>query len=106
MKTILIFIVLTMTGISCISKVESGYQGLNTNENRANLDSVQIKSQIVRIIFWNAENLYDPYDDTTKLDDEFTATGSKHWNWTKFRSCAPPNDWTPTRPVIFQLLSH
>jgi endonuclease/exonuclease/phosphatase family metal-dependent hydrolase len=30
------------------------------------------------------ENLYDPYDDTTKLDDEFTSGGGKHWTWSKF----------------------
>ena len=54
------------------------------SENRANLDSIKIKSQNVSIIFWNVENLYDPYDDTTKLDDEFTAAGAKHWSYSKF----------------------
>jgi hypothetical protein len=54
------------------------------SENRANLDSIKIKSQNVRIIFWNVENFYDPYDDTTKLDDEFTSGGAKHWNYSKF----------------------
>ena len=61
-----------------------GHQGLNPHENRANLDSLQIKSQSVRIVFWNVENLYDPYDDTTTLDDEFTSGGAKHWTWSKF----------------------
>ena len=54
------------------------------SENRANLDSIKIKSQNVSIIFWNVENFYDPYDDTTKLDDEFTPAGVKHWTWSKF----------------------
>lgn len=40
--------------------------------------------QIVRIAFWNVENLYDPFDDTTKLDDEFTKSGLKKWSWGKF----------------------
>lgn len=53
-------------------------------ENRASLDSVKIKSQSVRILFWNLENLYDPADDSLTLDDEFTAAGSRHWNWTRF----------------------
>ncbi|MEI7664015.1 MAG: endonuclease [Bacteroidota bacterium] len=57
---------------------------LNTSENRANLDSIKIKSQNVSIVFWNVENLYDPYDDTTKLDDEYTTAGAKHWNYSKF----------------------
>jgi hypothetical protein len=54
------------------------------SENRANLDSLKIKSQNVKIVFWNVENLYDPYDDTTTLDDEFTTAGAKHWSYSKF----------------------
>lgn len=84
MKTILIIMLLTFIRLCFLSNLLSGYQGANHYENRANLDSLQIKSQIVRIVFWNVENLYDPYNDTTKLDDEFTSTGAKHWNWTKF----------------------
>jgi hypothetical protein len=60
------------------------HQVLFPHENRANLDSVKTKSQNVTVIFWNIENLYDPYDDSLKLDDEFTATGAKRWNWSKF----------------------
>ena len=58
--------------------------GKKNGENRASLDSVKIASQNVSIIFWNVENLYDTYDDTTKLDDEFTSRGAKHWTWSKF----------------------
>ncbi len=53
-------------------------------QNCANLDSIKIKSQNVRIVFWNVENLYDPYNDTTRLDDEFTPEGAKHWTNGKF----------------------
>ena len=56
----------------------------NISENRANLDSLKIKSQNVRMVFWNLENLYDPYDDSTKIDDEFTPGGAKHWSFAKF----------------------
>jgi hypothetical protein len=56
----------------------------NKIQNCANLDSIKIKSQNVRIVFWNVENLYDPYDDTTRLDDEFTPAGAKHWTYAKF----------------------
>ena len=85
MKTLLIIMVLTLSGVCFKSTLANRYQGDILNENRANLDSIKIKSQIVRIVFWNVENLYDPYDDTTKLDDEFTSTGSRHWTWSKFR---------------------
>jgi hypothetical protein len=40
--------------------------------------------QNVRIVFYNTENLYDPYNDSTKNDDDFTSTGSKHWNYGRF----------------------
>ena len=55
------------------------------SENHANLDSIQKRSQNVRIVFWNVENLYDPYDDSTKLDDEFTSGGMKRWTYSRFR---------------------
>ncbi len=42
--------------------------------------------QFVRIVFYNVENLYDPNDDTTKLDDEFTAKGAKRWTFSRFFS--------------------
>ncbi len=84
MKTTLIITLLILSSSHGWAKKSSGHQELKYYENRANLDSVQIKSQGVRIIFWNVENLYDPYDDTTKLDDEFTSAGAKHWSWSKF----------------------
>jgi len=53
-------------------------------EKRARLTFGTDKSQIVRIVFYNTENFYDPYNDTTKLDDEFTAKGKKRWTYSKF----------------------
>jgi hypothetical protein len=86
MKTIICLITfLTML------TVHAGHRFLRTigcrkpSENRANLDSIKINRQIVSIIFWNVENLYDPFDDTLKLDNEFTSEGEKHWTWTRFR---------------------
>lgn len=79
------------------------------SENRANLDSIKIKSQNVSVVFWNVENLYDPYDDSTKLDDEFTSPGQKHWNWTKFsrklnqvsKTLLAAGEWAP--PAVIGL---
>ena len=75
---------LTVAGDQMPIKLPFGHQNVFYNENRASLDSIKIKSQIVSIIFWNVENLYDPYDDTTTLDDEFTSSGAKRWTWSKF----------------------
>ena len=106
MKTILIITILAVLQLFFSVNLLTGYQGNKYCENRANLDSVKIKSQIVRIVFWNVENLYDPYDDTTKLDDEFTSNGFKHWTWSKFsiklnhvaKTLLAAGEWAP--PVL------
>ena len=66
----------------CQKVTERQYGGIS--ENHAKVDTALKKSQIVRIVFYNLENLYDPYDDTTKLDDEFTSKGIKRWTFSKF----------------------
>lgn len=38
-----------------------------------------------RIMFYNVENLFDPFDDKSTLDDEFLPMGSKRWNWKRYR---------------------
>ena len=38
------------------------------------------------VMFWNVENLFDPFDDPLKNDDEFTARGERHWTWQRFES--------------------
>ncbi len=84
MKKILIIILLTISPRCFAYLIPNIPLRENYSENRANLDSIKIKSRNVSVVFWNVENLYDPYDDTTKLDDEFTSRGSKHWTWSKF----------------------
>ncbi len=34
----------------------------------------------MRIMFYNAENLFDTYDDSLKVDEEFTPEGVRHWS--------------------------
>ncbi len=36
------------------------------------------------ILFYNTENLFDTYNDSLKLDDEFTPRGEKHWTYKKY----------------------
>jgi hypothetical protein len=59
-------------------------QNAGITENHAKVELAERKSQIVRLVFYNLENLYDPYDDTTKMDDEFTSKGIKRWTFSKF----------------------
>ena len=38
-----------------------------------------------KVMFYNCENLFDTKNDSTKLDDEFTPEGKKHWTWSKYQ---------------------
>jgi endonuclease/exonuclease/phosphatase family metal-dependent hydrolase len=38
------------------------------------------------VMFWNVENLFDPFDDPLKEDDEFTASAERHWTWARFEA--------------------
>lgn len=38
-----------------------------------------------RIVFYNVENYFDPFDDSLKKDDEFTPNGVRHWTWEKYK---------------------
>lgn len=37
-----------------------------------------------RIMFYNVENLFDPFDDSLKKDHEFVSGGEMGWTWKKF----------------------
>jgi hypothetical protein len=38
----------------------------------------------IGILFYNVENLFDTYDDTLKIDEEFLPQGIRGWNYTKY----------------------
>jgi len=37
-----------------------------------------------RVVFWNLENYFDPFDDPATSDNEFTPMGERRWSWKKF----------------------
>lgn len=39
----------------------------------------------LRFMFYNVENLFDPFDDTLKYDEDFTFEGAKHWSWSRMQ---------------------
>ncbi|NOY36816.1 MAG: endonuclease [Chlorobi bacterium] len=61
----------------------------------------------VRILFYNTENFFDPYDDSLTLDEEFTPDGERHWTRTRFIQKAnhlykvfmAAGDWTPPEMI-------
>ncbi len=40
----------------------------------------------LRFMFYNAENLFDPFDDSLKIDEDFTFDGQKHWSWRRMQA--------------------
>ncbi len=39
----------------------------------------------LRFMFYNVENLFDPFNDTLKRDDDFTPDGDKRWTWRRMQ---------------------
>ena len=48
--------------------------------------TTDIYQDSLRIMFYNVENLFDPFDDSLKRDEEFTSEGARHWSWNKFQT--------------------
>ncbi len=62
----------------------AGCKPLKTPVKVSGSDTTQAVRGDLRIMFYNCENFFDIYDDSLKLDDEFTPEGKKHWTYRKF----------------------
>ncbi len=70
---------------------------------------VESDSYPVRLMFYNAENLFDTEDDTLKDDDEFLPDGLRRWNRTRYlkkinslyKTIIAAGEWNP--PAIVGL---
>jgi hypothetical protein len=38
----------------------------------------------LRFVFYNVENLFDPFEDSLTMDEEFLPAGIRHWTWERF----------------------
>ncbi len=47
-------------------------------------NTVSGQNEPVRVAFWNMENFFDPYVDSTKTYNAFTEDGMQHWTKTRF----------------------
>ncbi len=62
-----------------------------------------------RIMFYNVENLFDPFDDPLKNDQEFVSGGVRGWSWKKFETklknlskvIIAAGEWEPPEIVAF-----
>jgi hypothetical protein len=84
MKIPLLFIIILFSLI-CPDRIATNRQVQTLSENNAIEGFDTSIRQNVRIVFYNVENLYDPFNDTLTMDDEFTNSGSRHWGYSKFR---------------------
>lgn len=41
--------------------------------------AAQVRNEPLVLLWWNVENLFDPYDDPATEDEEFTPQGALHW---------------------------
>jgi hypothetical protein len=65
--------------------------------------------QPVRLMFYNVENLFDIYNDTTKDDDDFLPGGIMRWNNTRYdkkinalyKTIIAAGEWGPPEVVAF-----
>lgn len=44
----------------------------------------QSKGKTIRVAFWNLENFFDPFVDSTRTYNEFTENGGQHWTKSRF----------------------
>lgn len=44
------------------------------------------KERHARIMFYNCENLFDSFDDSTTRDEEFLPCGERHWTYKKYQN--------------------
>ena len=47
-------------------------------------DALAQKSDELRVAFWNFENFFDPFIDSTRVYNEFTENGGQHWTKARF----------------------
>ncbi len=60
-----------------------GYSYMLINNSQSFAQNITGESSY-RIMFYNVENLFDPFHDTLKKDYEFVAGGPMGWTWRKF----------------------
>jgi hypothetical protein len=69
----------------------------------------QVAEPAERIMFWNAENVFDTADDPATNDDDFTPTGVMRWNTSRYKkkiqsiykTIMAAGEWAPPSVIAF-----
>lgn len=80
----------------------------------ANHDDAPRNNKGIRVLFYNAENLFFPENDSTKRDDDFTKNGLKRWTYYRYQQklnniykvLMAVGGWEPPTAVGFCELEH
>ena len=58
---------------------------LSWGGNHVQAQTSNSQTDTLRLMFYNVENLFDPFDDSLTRDEEFTSDGARHWTWNKYQ---------------------
>ena len=77
MKNIIYISILVLIVISCKvqDKTDKRVDKLDYNDQRG----------YIRVVSYNLENYFDPFNDSLTNDEEFTPEGARHWTWDKYK---------------------
>jgi len=77
MKHFLLFLLFSFVIFSCTAqnKIQEKVNKLDFNDDHGYL----------RIVSYNLENYFDPFNDSLTNDDDFTPEGAYHWTWAKYK---------------------
>lgn len=75
---------ITLFILSIILLVSACSTSKNTSQKEIENSFEEVERGYFRIMFYNAENLFDTFDDSLKTDEEFLPDGDKHWTKEKY----------------------
>ncbi|PIP54138.1 MAG: endonuclease [Bacteroidetes bacterium CG23_combo_of_CG06-09_8_20_14_all_32_9] len=73
--SIITFIFLTFWACNTQNNVQKHIEKLDKNTD----------NRYLRIVSYNLENYFDPFNDSLTNDEEFTPEGMRHWTWDKYK---------------------
>lgn len=84
------------------------FQGITILMLAFNTQLVQSQDRY-RVMFYNVENLFDPFNDSLTNDDEFTPEGTRFWSWNRmnekvnniYKVITAVGEWDPPTLVGF-----
>ena len=86
MQKLLGILLLFLLETSSYAQAPSNWSPANItlDENSRLCATEQRPSNVLRAMFWNVENLFNPKNDSLKNDEDFTPEGKNGWSWHRY----------------------